>query len=128
MKNKGLMLGVLLIIGIFLMSPVSAAKVIDNSAKIFYSEKYDCNVKFTWTTYMYNKNHVRTYMNAYYPDLGNKRYKGIMDITSKNSIIKVKSTITWNGKTSVSNDKFKLKGFNALRFYDWVLKYEIRNR
>lgn len=42
MKNKGLMLGVLLIIAIFLMSPVSAAKVIDSSAKIVYSEKYDC--------------------------------------------------------------------------------------
>lgn len=76
---------------------------------------------------MYHKKHVRTYMNIYYPTM-NKRGKVIIDLVNlKNSRLKTTVTTTWNGKKTVDKRVDKLKGWSALKFYNRILKYDIRS-
>ena len=62
MKNKGLFVGVMLIIGIFLMAPVSAVSIIEQGTKNIkhtYSSDYFTVSQIKWTGYKYSDNYVK---------------------------------------------------------------------
>lgn len=130
MRNKILFLGALLIIGIFVMGPVSATKLIDKGSNTVYSPKYDAYGDATWKAYEKNKYYVTVYTYAYYPTVS-QTYKSKIIIKnvkhSRYSKLKFTSYINHNGKTTKSVKYYKSYGYTALKFYNSVLKYEFRN-
>jgi hypothetical protein len=127
MKNKGIILGVMLIIGLFLMGPVSASKLIDHGHKTFYSKDLNSTGIYTWKTYQISKYYIKIYQ---YETFKNG-FKGKIITTIKNvKPHKIKITLfgTANGKTVLNTSyKFKSHGYSALKFYNTGYKYELRN-
>lgn len=125
MKNKGLILGVLLIIGIFLMGPISAAKVIDKGHKTVYSSKYDCEGYYSWETHKISKYHVNVYMNVYYENGKIHKLKMVLQNVKPHKI-KITNYVNVNGKKTKSIKKYKSYGYTALQFYN-IIKYDLHN-
>jgi flagellar biosynthesis protein FliP len=127
MKNKGIILGVMLIIGLFLMGPVSASKLIDHGHKTVYDKDFDSSGTYTWKTYKISKYYIKIYQTE---NLKNGvKLKIITTITNiKPHKIKMTIVATMNGiKLGNKTLKFKSHGYNALKFYNVAWKSEVRN-
>jgi hypothetical protein len=125
MKNKGLVLGVMLIIGLFVLSPVSAAKVIDSGHKTIYSEKYDAYADYSWKTYKTSKYYITVYLTAKY-ETGLINKVKIIIKNVKPHKIKFTYYMTTDGKKSTKVLKYKSYGHTALWWYN-QMKYDLHN-
>lgn len=125
MKSKGLIIGVLLIIGIFLMSPVSATKIIDKGHTTFYSEKNNCYAYYSWETHKISKQYIVLYVNAYYQNGRTHKVKMVLQ-NIKPKKIKMTTYTNVNGKKTKKVQRFKSYGYSALWFYS-LIRYDIHN-
>jgi hypothetical protein len=60
MKMNIKIIGVMLIIGLICIGPVSAIKIVDKNTHTTYSTKYDCNGVLSYTTYKFNNYKFKT--------------------------------------------------------------------
>ena len=122
MKQKILIVGILLIAGLILASPASAAKVVDKNTHTVYSYKYNCYGSMTYVTYKLSNKHYRTYTTVKYTN--GKHGKVQFDITKVSSNkIKItgkvradwgKSTTSYPVRTSYSVYKYYIKQFKPM--------------
>lgn len=125
MKNQVMLLGALLLIGVFLISPISAATQIDKGGYSIYSEEFGDGY-FKWQTFKYNNNYVKVFGNVVYPDADVKG--SIVFILNKYSSTRLKismgSHADWGNYAS--NYTFKTK-YNAVQYYNGNFKYSVRS-
>lgn len=124
MKNKLIMVGVLLVMGIFLASPISAATQIDKGGYAIYDDEFGDGY-FTWHTFKYNNNYVKVFAHEIYPDADVKG--SIVIILNKYSSTKLK--LSMGAHTDYGNfaDSYVVKTkYNAVQYYGGKYKYTIR--
>jgi hypothetical protein len=119
MKNKGIILGVMLIIGLFLMGPVSATKLIDHGQKTVYSKDFNSTGIYTWKVYKINKYYIKIYQTENF-----KNGVKLKIITTITNVKHNKIKITFSGAAHGSY-KVNSHGYTALKFYK--LKSKVKN-
>ena len=95
MKQKLLILGIVLIIGMFLIGSVSATSVVGKGSKTVH-EKYGVKNVYKWTAYKYSSSHVKqiitckSYLNGHY--MGTSTYTTTITKPSKYKVKVVDSS------------------------------------
>ncbi|MGB9978127.1 hypothetical protein [Methanobacterium sp.] len=125
MKQKILIVGILLIMGMFLASPVSAATLVDKNTHNVYSTKFNCYGSMTYTTYKISTYHYRTYIYVKYKN--GKDGKVQIDLT-KPSYNKIKMTVLQRTDWGNSyNTKYIYTSWSVYKFYFSYFKYVLRS-
>jgi len=125
MKRNLVILGVLLIAGLLLVGPASAAKVIDKHTQTVYSSKFDCYGTMSFTTYKINSKYIKVMLNIRYKNgKSGKMTIDIKKISSKKiKVIETYRTAWGNGK-EIYIDKTR---WSVSKYYNMVFKYGLRN-
>lgn len=132
LKNKKIMILSILTLVVFMsatinIAPVNAAKskVIGHGQKVIWSEKYDCYGKLSWKAYKKGNKFVKVFMYVNYPNV-KRKVRSIFTIKNINkNRIQVNIVANNNGKISRDSNKFRLKGYSALKFYYKIFQPQI---
>lgn len=125
MKQKILIVGILLIAGLILASPASAATLVDKNTHNVYSAKFHCYGSMTYTTYKISASHYRTYVYVKYKN--GKDGKLQIDLT-KPSSNKIKMTVLQRTDWGNSyNTKYFYTSWSVYKFYFSYFKYALRS-
>jgi hypothetical protein len=125
MKQKILIFGILLIAGLLLAGPASAATLVDKNTHTVYSTKFHCYGTMTYNTYKISTTHYRTYIYIKYKNgkIGNAQ----MDITKISSNkIKVAGVQNTGGVKSYYT-KYFYTSWSVYKFYFSEFKYVLRS-
>lgn len=120
---------ILLIGGLFLLGPVSAASVIDKGSKNVTVQKDVFYHTYKWTTYKYSNYHTKTVLTNTPYILGTPYWaiKNVIDIkkVSTNKLVVAETITSASGKTTTYKHYFKYNGANAVKFYKYVFKEQL---
>lgn len=122
MKHNITIFCILLITGLFLLGPVSAASVIDHGSKTVVVHKDVLYHVYKWTTYKYNNYNVEMFLTNTTYLLGKPYWTSKYTVTIKkvgvNKLKVTQSMTSATGKTHNYNVYYKFKGANAVKFYN----------
>ena len=125
MKQKILIVGILLIAGLILASPASAATLVDKNTHTIYSSKFNSYGTMTYNTYKISTTHYRTYIYVKYRN--GKDGKLQMDLTkpsySKIKIVTVQRT-DWG---NAIHTNYISTSWSVYKFYFSYWKYVLRS-
>lgn len=124
MKRNLVILGIMLIAGLLLLGPASAAKVVDKKTQTVYSSDFGCCGSMSFTTYKINSNYIKIYITTKYTN--GKFCKMTMDI-KKVSSKKIKVTETYSSAWGSGKYTYTLKTKWSVSKYYNVFRYVLIN-
>ena len=125
MKQKILIIGILIITGLILATPASAATLVDKNTHTVYSTKFHCYGSMTYVTYKISTTHYRIYTYVKYKN--GKDGKLQMDLT-KPSHNKIKmTTLQRTDWGNANHTNYFSTSWSVYKFYFSYWRYVLRS-
>lgn len=124
MKTYLKIIGIILIVGLICIGPVSAIKIVDKNTHTTYSTKYHCKGVISYVTYKYNAYKLKTRLKIRWNN--GKRGTAVMEFLKINKK-KIRMTNTFRTDWGNTKQRYYIKTRWTLgKYYTRIIKPNLR--